>query len=80
MTLHPERQSFQTLQEQKSVEWTQCRPHSSQCFHSRLHRESKITEGLVETNAMIALRGLGHARKIAVVPGELSGLDQSATD
>src|SRR3546814_13885934 len=39
---------------------------------------AEVAEGLVEPNAMVAGRRLGHLREVAVVPLELPGLDDDA--
>lgn len=47
-------------------------------FHPRLHRESEVAEGLVEADAVIAGRRLGHLRELAVVPREAAGFDDDS--
>jgi hypothetical protein len=56
----------------------QRRAERAQRLHAGLHGEAEVAEGFVEAHAVIALRGLGHLRELAVVPGELARLDDHA--
>ena len=73
--LHPHRQRLQPLQEEERVEGAQRRTDVAQVLDARLHQVAVLAEGLVEANAVVSRRRLGHAREVPVVPGKAAGLD-----
>ena len=78
MARHPQVQRLDALQQQERRQRRKRRPQRAHRFHARLHRESEVAERLVEDHAVIAARGLGHLRKIAVAPRKLARFDQDA--
>ena len=75
MPIHAHRQGFEALQHHERIERAHRLTQRAQRFAASLHRETEIAERLVKANAVITRRRFDHARKIAVVPVELAGLD-----
>ena len=78
--LHPHGQRLQPLQEEERVERAQRRTEIAQVFDARLHQVAVLAEGFGEADAVVTGRRLGHAGKLAVVPGKAAGLDDDAAD
>src|SRR5579884_1841180 len=78
MTSHTQGERFQPLKQQERVERTDRRASIAQGLATRFHDEGEITEGFIETDAMIAGRGVYNRRKVSCVPGEFAGFDEDA--
>ena len=76
VALHAHVQGFRALQNLPGAHRRQGRTVDPQGFHAGAHGKAKIAKGLVKPDAVVALGGFRHARKLAVVPRKLAALNQ----
>ena len=80
VAVHAHVQRLQPLQEQEGGEGLHGRPVVAQHLRARLHQPAEVAEVLEEAEVVVALGGFGHARELAVVPGEAAAVHDHASD
>ena len=78
VAVHPDRQSFKTLNQQEGIEGRKAGAHVSKRFHARFHEKSIMAERLVEFEVVIRGRWIRDRRIAAVI--EIAGFQKSPGD
>src|SRR5207245_10952855 len=76
--LHAQRKRLQTLKQQERIEGADAAAGVTHRLHTGFHGEGEIAESLVAAYPVVSRRGIDNVRELAVIPGELAGLDQPA--